>query len=140
VPTIDDFIRPKEWVSDFVSDLGRVIRKWGDERYVPVRQQVDEDWKDHRIVEPLLKEVLVDLGINAAFFPAEVGGTDIPDPLTCVTVVYEELARIDAGFIELADISSGRLGPIKALLTGKINAKGNLIKLLKMSRVLINRG
>lgn len=44
---------------------------------MPIRQQVDEDWRDHKIVEPLLKEVLVDLGINAAFFPAEVGGTDI---------------------------------------------------------------
>jgi thiamine pyrophosphokinase len=32
--------------TDFVSDLGRVIRKWGEERYVPIRQQVDEDWKD----------------------------------------------------------------------------------------------
>jgi putative sterol carrier protein len=49
-------------------------------------------------------------------------------------------AFIEAGFLELADISSGRLGPIKALFTGKIKAKGNLIKLLKMSRALISRG
>ena len=49
-------------------------------------------------------------------------------------------AFIEAGFLELADISSGRLGPIKALLTGKIKAKGNLIKLLKMSQALISRG
>lgn len=48
-------------------------------------------------------------------------------------------AFIEAGFIELADISSGRMGPIKALLTGKIKAKGNLIKLLAMSQVLISR-
>lgn len=48
-------------------------------------------------------------------------------------------AFIEAGFLELADISSGRLGPIKALLTGKIKAKGNLIKLLGMSQVLISR-
>ena len=49
-------------------------------------------------------------------------------------------AFIEAGFLELADISSGRLGPIKALLAGKIKAKGNLIKLLKMSQALISRG
>ncbi len=49
-------------------------------------------------------------------------------------------AFIEAGFLELADISSGRLGPIKAFLTGKIKAKGNLIKLLKMSQALISRG
>ncbi len=112
MPTIDDFIRPQDWVSDFVSDLGRVIRKWGEERYMPIRQQVDEDWKGHKIVEPLLKEVLVDLGINAAFFPAEVGGIDMPDPLTCVTVVCEELARIDAGFSVAAACSIWGMVPI----------------------------
>ncbi len=54
--------------------------------------------------------------------------------------VERPTAFIEAGFLELADISSGRLGPIKALLTGKIKAKGNLIKLLKMSQALISRG
>ncbi len=38
MPTIDDFIRPKEWVSDFVTDLGHVIRKWGEEKFMPVSQ------------------------------------------------------------------------------------------------------
>ena len=49
-------------------------------------------------------------------------------------------ASIEAGFLELADISSGRMGPVKALLKGKVKAKGNLIKLLRMSQALINRG
>ena len=49
-------------------------------------------------------------------------------------------AFVEAGFLELADISSGRLGPVRALLSGRIRAKGNLIKLLKMSRALISRG
>jgi len=34
MPTIDDFIRPKEWVSDFVTNLGHVIRKWGEEKVI----------------------------------------------------------------------------------------------------------
>ncbi len=49
-------------------------------------------------------------------------------------------AFIEAGFLELADISSGRMGPIRAVLTGKIRARGNLFKLLKMSQSLITRG
>ena len=49
-------------------------------------------------------------------------------------------AFIEAGFLELADISSGRMGPIRAVLTGKIKARGNLVMLLKMSRSLITRG
>ena len=112
MPTIDDFSRPKEWVSDFVTDLGKVIRKWGQEKYIPIRQEVDEDWSEHKLVEPLLKEVLVDLGLNAAFFPAEVGGTDMPDPLTCVAVICEELARIDSGFCVAAICSVWGLLPI----------------------------
>lgn len=98
MPTIDDFVRPKEWVSDFISDLGRVIREWGEDRYIPIRQQIDEDWEEHKIIEPLLKEVLVDLGISAAYFPAEVGGLDMPEPMAVANVVGEELARLDAGF------------------------------------------
>jgi butyryl-CoA dehydrogenase len=98
MPTTDDFIRPKEWVSDFITDLGKVVRKWGEDRYIPIRQQVDEDWREHKLVTPLMKEVLVDLGLNAAFFPVEVGGTDMPEPTTLSAVVCEELARIDSGF------------------------------------------
>ena len=112
MPTIDDFIRPKEWVSDFVSDLGKVLRRWGEERYLPIRQQVDEDWEEHKIIEPLLKEVLVDLGINAAFFPAEAGGTEMPEPMTLISVVCEELSRIDAGFATACICSIWGLAPI----------------------------
>ncbi|MGC8604097.1 MAG: acyl-CoA dehydrogenase family protein [Desulfomonilaceae bacterium] len=112
MPTIDDFIRPKEWVSDFVSDLGKVLRRWGNERYIPVRQQIDEDWKEHRLVKPFLKEVLVDLGINSAFFPAESGGTEMPDPVTLTTVICEELARIDSGFATACICSVWGLVPI----------------------------
>ena len=112
MPTIDDFVRPKEWVSDFVSDLGKVLRRWGEERYVPIRQQVDEDWREHKLIEPLLKEVLVDLGLNSAFFPAEAGGTDMPEPVTLVTVICEELARIDSGFCTACICSVWGLMPI----------------------------
>jgi len=42
-----------------------------------------------------------------------------------------------AGFDELSELSSGQMGPIKALITGKIKAGGNLWKLLKMSKILI---
>ena len=66
MPTIDDFIRPKEWISDLVVQTGQAVRKWAEERYRPILEQVDEDWKEHKRIEPLLKEILVDLGLNAA--------------------------------------------------------------------------
>jgi len=46
MPTIDDFVRPREWVSEFVSDMGRAIRTWGQERYMPIRQQIARYWYD----------------------------------------------------------------------------------------------
>ncbi len=112
MPNIDDFIRPKEWVSDFVTDLGKVLRDWGKDKYLPVRQKIDEDWKEHKLVKPLLKEVLVDLGINAAFFPYEVGGTDIPDVCTLVCILGEEGARIDSGFTVACLVSIWPMLPI----------------------------
>lgn len=112
MPTIDDFICPKEWVSDFVTDLGKVLRRWGEEKYMPVRQQVDEDWKEHKLIKPLMKEVLVDLGINAAFFPVEAGGTDMPDPMALTNIICEELARIDSGFAVACICSIWGLVPI----------------------------
>ena len=112
MPTIDDFVRPKEWVSEFVSDMGKAIRIWGEERYIPVRQQIDEDWRDHALVKPLMKEVLVDLGLNAAFFPAEAGGLDMPEEMTITCVVCEELARIDSGFAVACICSVWGLVPI----------------------------
>ena len=112
MPTIDDFIRPREWVSDFTTELGKVIRRWGEEKYIPIRQQVDEDWSEHKLIKPLLKEVLVDLGINAAFFPAEAGGTDMPEPMALSNVICEELARIDSGFAVACICSVWGLMPI----------------------------
>ena len=53
--------------------------------------------------------------------------------------VKKPSCRLAAGFDELAEITSGQLGPIRALLTGKIKAGGNLLKLLKMAKAVIDR-
>ncbi|MGC8604095.1 MAG: SCP2 sterol-binding domain-containing protein [Desulfomonilaceae bacterium] len=52
-------------------------------------------------------------------------------------IIEKPSAHLEAGFDSLAEISSGEVGPIKALLTRRIKAGGNLLKLLKMSQVLI---
>jgi alkylation response protein AidB-like acyl-CoA dehydrogenase len=106
MPTIDDFIRP-EWIPDIVLDIGKVIRQWGEDKYIPVRRKIDEDWKEHKLVKPLMKEVLVDLGLSKAFWPAEVGGTDIPNVATFTVIAAEELARLDSGFAVAVAIGAG---------------------------------
>lgn len=114
MPTIDDFIRPKEWCSDLVRQTGDAVRKWAEERYRPILSQVDDDWEEHKLIEPLLKEVLVDLGLNRAFFPSEVGGRDLPQDqaMALTSVVCEELARLDSGFATAAICSIWGLVPI----------------------------
>jgi alkylation response protein AidB-like acyl-CoA dehydrogenase len=112
--TIDDFIKPKEWVSDLAIQTGKAVREWAEKRYRPIVHQVDEDWEKHEIIEPLLKEVLVDLGLNSAFFPAEFGGQDLPesDYMALTNIVCEELARVDAGFATACICSLWGLVPI----------------------------
>lgn len=46
-------------------------------------------------------------------------------------------AYLEAKFEELADISSGQLGPVWAVLTRRVKARGNLFFLLSVSRLLI---
>jgi alkylation response protein AidB-like acyl-CoA dehydrogenase len=106
MPTIDDFIRP-EWIPEIVLDVGKVIRNWGEDKYIPVRQHIDEDWKEHKLVKPLMKEVLVDLGLSKAFWPAEVGGTDIPNVAIFTVIASEELGRLDSGFAVAVAIGAG---------------------------------
>lgn len=53
--------------------------------------------------------------------------------------VDKPTAYVEGGFEELSAISSGQVGPIRALLGKKIKTGGNLWKLLRMSKVIINR-
>jgi hypothetical protein len=53
--------------------------------------------------------------------------------------VEQPSAYLAAGFEQLSELTSGQIHPIKALLTGRIRARGNLIKLLKMAQAVISR-
>jgi putative sterol carrier protein len=46
-------------------------------------------------------------------------------------------AYMEAGFENLAYVSSGQLSPIKAILTRKLKAGGNLLTLLKISNITV---
>jgi len=46
-------------------------------------------------------------------------------------------AYMEAGFENLAHISSGQLSPIVAMLTGKMKSRGSPLLLLKVSKVMI---
>ena len=46
-------------------------------------------------------------------------------------------ARMEAGFENLAHISSGQLHPVVAILTGKLKSGGDPFLLLKISRIMV---
>ncbi len=48
-------------------------------------------------------------------------------------------AYMEAGFENLANISSGKLNPVVAILTGKVKSRGNPLILLKVSKIMVLR-
>jgi putative sterol carrier protein len=51
--------------------------------------------------------------------------------------IAKPTAYMEAGFENLAHISSGQLNPIVAILTGKLKSRGNPLLLLKISKIMV---
>ena len=51
--------------------------------------------------------------------------------------IAKPTAYMEAGFENLAHISSGQLNPIVAILTGKVKSGGNPFLLLKVSKIMV---
>lgn len=51
--------------------------------------------------------------------------------------IAKPTAYMEAGFENLAYISSGQLSPIKAMLTGKLKSGGNPLMLLKLTNITV---
>lgn len=79
----------------------------------------------------VVRETGADVAVTVFFDKGEI---EIQDG-----AINKPSAYVAAGFDELAELTSGQVGPIRALLTGKIKAGGNLLRLLKMAKAVINR-
>jgi putative sterol carrier protein len=93
-----------------------------------------KDPKKYRSVEKLkasvvIREATSGVAVTLHFKQGEIEiqNDAIDGPTACM----------EAGFENLAYISSGQLSPIKAMLTGKLKASGNLLTLLKISNVTV---
>ena len=77
-----------------------IIRDWADNYVMPMRRQYDEAWDDDTIIEPALKALMIDLGLQKIFIPAEFGGWGVgeSDYLgTFAALFFEEMGRADPG-------------------------------------------
>lgn len=78
---------------------------------MPIRQKIDSDEREHKIVTPIIKQLCVDMGFQKAVFPEKFGGLGV----TSVRSFYwalEELARGDSGIAVAIAATSWALAPI----------------------------
>jgi alkylation response protein AidB-like acyl-CoA dehydrogenase len=106
----DPFSLPLEWIPDESRALFDSIRKWADEKVIPVRQQIDEDWERHELCHPLLEFLCVDLGYQWAAWPTEYGGGGMSAVTSAMCL--EEMARADAALATAASCSVWAMSPI----------------------------
>ena len=111
-----------------LSGLGWILKQVMDETI-----QDPETWKTIKKLKGTLvvRETDADVAITISF---NKGDEQIQDG-----AIDKPTASVESRFEELSEIGSGQVGPIRALLGRKIKAGGNLLQLLKMSKVIINR-
>lgn len=99
MPGIDDFTRPVEYLSPMDRSLGEIIRNWAEKEVLPYRREYDEDWEEHRLIEPAFDRLMGELGLQRVLFPEDVGGWGLghSDYLgTGSYRMFEEIARADS--------------------------------------------
>ena len=97
---IDRITRPLEYLSPMDDLLGPMIRKWADEEVIPLRRRFDEDWQEHRLIEPAFRKLMGEMGLQRLLFPEEVGGLGLGHSGylgTGAFRLFEEVARADSG-------------------------------------------
>jgi len=97
--SIDDFTRPKEYLSPLDDILGQIIRQWAEKYVIPYRRSFDEDWEEHRLIEPAFDILMGELGLQRVLFPEEYGGWGLGHSNYAGTAAYrlmEEISRADS--------------------------------------------
>ena len=98
--TIDDFTRPLEYLSRMDKPLGAIVREWAEQQVMPHRRQYDEDWQEHRLVEPVFDRLMGELGLQRLLFPEDLGGMGLGHSGylgTGALRLCEEIGRADSG-------------------------------------------
>ncbi|MGO9826835.1 MAG: acyl-CoA dehydrogenase family protein [Terriglobales bacterium] len=102
MPTYQNIARPEEWITDTDRQFADAIRKWVDNDVWPNRRKIDDDWAEHKIVKPIMKKLMVDIGYQRGVWPEEVGGLGASSAVGFV-VCSEEIARGDSGMCTAAN-------------------------------------
>jgi putative sterol carrier protein len=104
---------------------------------VMLKEIIDENLKDLkkcRSVESLNASVVIREATSGVAVTLHFKRGDIEMQNNAID---KPTAYMEAGFENLAYVSSGQLSPIKAILTRKLKAGGNLLTLLKISNITV---
>lgn len=112
-----------------LNGLGRMLKETMDKNLKDLRKYEGVKKVKGSIV---IREASSGVAITIHFRQGEIeiqnGAIDKPN-------AYQE-----AGFENMAYISSGQISPTIALLTGKVKARGNLLLLMKISPLMVLKG
>jgi alkylation response protein AidB-like acyl-CoA dehydrogenase len=97
----DKFSLPLEWISDETKLIVESCREIVEKEIMPVRHELDEDWKDHKIYTKILEKIMLDFGLQCAPWPKEYGGLE--SDLITACLCNEEMSRGDSG-ISTSDV------------------------------------
>ena len=102
-------------LNDFMTEedafLRDATRGFVDGVIMPIRQQVDTDEREHKIIEPVMKQICVDFGAQKMLFPAKYGGLELYR-FQQFYWACEELARGDSGMGVAALVTGWAIIPI----------------------------
>jgi len=96
----DDFSRPLEYISPLDKHFRAVLRKYIEQEVMPYRRKYDEDWKEHKLIEPAFDKLMGELGLQKSLFPQKYGGWGLASSDYIFRMAYmlcEELGRADTG-------------------------------------------
>ena len=105
-----------------------------------LKETMDKNLQDPKIykqIEKLKASVVIKEGTSGVAITLRFnqGEIEIQNDAIDKPNAYQE-----AGFENMAYISSGQLSPTMALLTGKVKAKGNLLILTKIAPLMVLKG
>ena len=98
--TIEDFTRPLENISPMDDPMGLIVRDWAEKYVIPHRRKFDEDYAEHKLIEPAFKKLMGEMGMQRVLFPEDCGGWGFGRSDHIGTTFYrilEEVARADSG-------------------------------------------
>jgi alkylation response protein AidB-like acyl-CoA dehydrogenase len=108
----DKFSLPLEWISDETKLIVESCREIVEKEIMPVRHELDEDWKDHKIYTKILEKIMLDFGLQCAPWPKEYGGLE--SDLITACLCNEEMSRGDSGISTAAGCINWTFMPMLA--------------------------